>query len=396
MPKKVSEVSAGTQFSRSNENEAVADQQNRVFRVILNSPSEVVNPTVACGVNIGDAHPVNLGIFCTSFDVRFEGDSRVLLVCTFNYSTRASSSGNDQSGSEPGTREANWSTSTSLIEVPIYSLARRHNGGAIGPGAAGFGPILGFEQPGWEDFAPAVNPAGDMYDAATHLTGMVNINITQEAVNFDPLQHNQYCGYVNEEEMKLGSLTMAPHTVMFRGVQTQPFVTAWGGRLYRGWKATYEFAYKRNRTKIMLAQKGPQGRPAAETLVDLGWDVAIPQTGFNVKAFDPKNPAADDDIFGQPLRHGKEDSEYAGRIIPAAGGGYFLPEGTAVGERVPAMVKIFSYQGGGESQARAASPVALNDNGHPRKEAANPKVLVYGYQVQPSINLTQTLNLRLF
>ena len=60
------------------------------------------------------------------------------------------------------------------------------------------------------------------------------------------------------------------------------------------------------------------------------------------------------------------------------------------------MVKVFEYEDGGVSQAPSASPIPLNDNGRPRINTANPKVLVYGYQVQPSINLTQTLGLRLY
>ena len=201
-----------------------------------------------------------------------------------------------------------------------------------------------------------------------------------------------YGGYINSEEINLGSLKMKPHTVMFRGCQSQPYVESWGGSTYRGWKVTYEFAYKRNETKIH-----PFAEAASEVTVDLGWDIAVPQTGLNVFAFDPPGVAGQDDVYGQPLQHGDENSDdavlrqFAGRIVEPPR----LCTGIAAGEKVRAMVKVFSYRGGGASQTPSASPIPLNYGGTPRSKDADPKVYDLGYQVQPSINLTTTLKLRL-
>lgn len=378
----VSEISLGSGFERSAERDTIADRTNRVFRIITDVPGASVDVQSICGIRIGDVHPSNPSIFCSSFSVQYDGDSRVVLLCTFNYLTEAAASGVDPKSQEPGTRAANWTTSTSLIETPVYAWRRRLSGDQ------------------WETaLSPAINPAGDMYDGIAQLTGMVNINITQE-FSTDPTTFNQYSGYINEEQITLGSLEMAPHTVMFRGVQSQPYVETWGNSFFRGWRSTYEFAYKKNQTKIVAPGAA---NTFTEISVDLGWDIAVPASGFNVKAFDPKTPNVDDDVFGQPLRHGDAQSsdanmrQYAGVVIPPAGGGYFLPEGVDADDRVPAMVKVFSYENGdkGCSQARASSPIPLNPDGRPRKESATPKVLVYGYQVQPSINFTQTLALRL-
>lgn len=364
MPKLVSETTSGSQFTRSMQDGSVADSQVRVFKIILETPNEVVDPQEHCNIRVGDQHPINTNIVCKSFDVRFDGESRLVMIVTFNYESSAHSSQQDQNDKVPELRAANWTTSTSLIETPLYKWKLRTGEAA------------------WAAELPAVNPAGDIYDAVTRLTSIVNITVEQfEAV--DPTKHNLFGGYINDEQLQLGTLTMKPHTVMFRGVQSQPHVESWGGEIRRGWKCNYEFAFKRNRTKIMI----PGGD---EQEVDLGWDIAVPQTGFNVKAFAPPG-GGDDETFGQPLKHGDESSEFAGRIEePLA-----LPDGVAANDKVRAMVKVFSYQGGGASQCPSASPIPLNDNGRPRKDTATPKVLVYGYQVQPSVNLTQTLELRL-
>lgn len=353
----------------------VADSQDRVFKILLDAPYEVVDPQVQCGIYIGDRHPINPDITCKTFNVRFDGESRMVMVCTFSYASEAVSQGGggdngnngggDHNNKPPEQRPANWTTSTSLIEQPVYSWRKR----------------IGAED--WDPERPAINSAGDIYDAVTKLTSIVNISIEQWEYR-DPTEHCEWGGYVNKIPMSLGSLEMSSHTVMFRGVSAQPAVESWGGEMRRGWKCTYEFAYKRNTTKIFIGN--------AEVEVDLGWDVAVPQTGFNVKAFTPPGDN-NDDPFGQPLKHGDkdEDKEFSGRIVEPPK----LFKGVAPGEKVRAMVKVFSYVGGGASQMPSASPIPLNDNGRPRKETADPKVLVYGYAVQPEVDLVDKLKLRL-
>jgi len=95
-----------------------------------------------------------------------------------------------------------------------------------------------------------------------------------------------------------------------------------------------------------------------------------------VIAFPPGQPRDDQDVFGQPLKHkdGKIDTN------PLQ-----LADGTAAGDRVRAMVKVSDFQDGGTSQAPSAQPVALNEDGTPRKSfgdgAADPPVIIKRYRV---------------
>ena len=361
MPKLVKEITEGVGYSYSSEQGQVAASQPRVFRVILNAPDELINIEDVCGVRIGDELRPGAGIYCVSFDARYEGNSRLVLLCTFQFRNtpdQASSAGQqDPKSQQPDIRPPNWTTSTSLIEQPVSLWWRRR------------ADIL------WEkNQVPAVNPVGDIYDGVTKLVSMVTISVTLHAVS-DPTTDNQYAGAVNNRRIQLGSLVMNPHTVMFRGVQSQPVIESWGGRTFRGWSASYEFAYKRNPATVRFPNS------AQDTVVDLGWDIAVPLTGFNCRAFEVANAAADDDIFGQPLKHKN------GRIVPP----FLLPDNVDAGDRVRAMVKVFEYENGGTSQSPSASPVALKENGRPLKthNAAGELVnrpIVYAYQVQEELD----------
>jgi hypothetical protein len=369
VPKLVSEITDGVGFSRSSEEGTIADEQARVFRVLLNAPGELFDIQQECGVYIGDELRPGAKVYCTSFDARFEGSSRMVLLCTFQFRTtpsaESSGGGQDPKSVPPDVRAANWTTSTSLMEVPVSVWSKRNavNGG-------------------WETPKPAVNPVGDIYDGVTALAPVVTISITQFNV-IDPTINLQYAGYVNAEVINLGNLRMIPGTVLFRGVSYQPTLESWGaGGVYKGWSATYEFAYRRNTTEVTIA--------GVVLEADIGWDVAVPVTGFNVRAFAPNAVAADEDVYGQPLRHNR------GKIVPPL----LLPDGIDAGDRVRAMVKVFEYEEGGTSQLPSASPVALKLNGRPLKthdangNLVNPPI-VFAYQTQPRIDLTKTLGVRL-
>lgn len=352
MPQLVAEITEGVGFSRSSEEGQVADEQSRVFRVILDSPTEQINIEETCGVRIGNELRPGAGIYCTSFDARFEGNSRLVLLCTFRFRTTAGSdSAADSKQRPPDARPPNWTTSTSLIESPLYTWRKRTAG------------------PAWAAEAEAANPAGDIYDGVTRLVPMVTISATI-FVATDPTVDNENAGKLNRKEHTLGSLVMPPHTMMFRGVQLQPAVEAWGGLIYRGWNATYEFAYKKNETKIRIG--------GADQVVPLGWDIAVPQSGFNVKTFVPPGDAAVDDPYGQPLKFDDD-----GAITdPVA-----LPDDLAADQKARAMIRVPLKDK--SSQAPSASPIPLNDNGRPRLDTAAPKVLVYGYAVQPDMDFAQ-------
>jgi hypothetical protein len=125
-----------------------------------------------------------------------------------------------------------------------------------------------------------------------------------------------------------------------------------------------------------------------------------------VLAVEPENAAADEDPFSQPLatfegkvQKGSFDAD--GKFTPDGNGEFQLPFNINANDRVAAMVRVMEYEGGGLSLARASSPVALKPNGRGLKthdddgKMINPPY-VFAYRVQPSINITTTLGLRLF
>ena len=354
----VSEISSGQQFQRSADENGLADSQTRVFKVLLDAPGQVFDIQQTCGVFIGDQHPYNPNIYCKSFTANFEGNSRMALLCTFQYqSTAGVNLQQDPMQDPPNVRLMEISTSTSLMEKPSYSW--KPLGGA---------PDAGI----WQE---PRNPAGDLYDGVTKLEPVVNITITGYEAQ-DPLRHCLHVGKVNDENLRIGSLFCVIRTLMFRGVSAQPTVESWGDLVFRGWKTTYEFSYRANWTRLGGGAEIP-----------IGWDIAVPQTGFSVRAFTPGGGNADD-WYGQPLKHA------AGRIgfdngIP------LLPSGVTDGDKVRAMVRVHEYEDGGVSQTPSAQPIPLNNNGRPRHAAMNPSVLVYQYQIYEELDFMGTFGLRI-
>ena len=357
MPKEVKEISEGVGFSRSSESGQIADSQPRIFRVILNSPTELINIEEACGVRIGDELRPGAKLYCNSFDARYEGSSRLALLCTFQFRTTAdspsSSGGSDPKSQSPEVRPANWSVSSSLAEVPVYTWFKT------------------FPDTGLKD-GPAVvpkNEAGDRFDAIAKYEPIVTISV-QHWEELDPTRNVLYVGRVNDQDFTIGNLICKRHTLMLRGISSQAAVESWGGRTYRGWNTTYEFAYRANKVRGLW---NGFGNPTVEA--EIGWDIAVPETGFNCLAFVPAGALPEQDIFGQPLKH--ED----GKITDLRQ----LPEGVNVGDRVRAMVKVFEYENGGTSQAPSAQPIALNEDGTPRKsfgdDAADPPVIINRYLI---------------
>lgn len=362
MPSAVSEIASGAQFSRSSDGGRIADSQTRVFRIVLSEPGEYVNFQQACGVYVGSPHPTNVGLVCRSFDGRFDGESRMVLLATFNYGPLDAQESQNQ---PPDVRPANWTVGVATYEAPVNSW-RRVLGGVPGAPAA------------------AENPAGDMYDGISKLEPIVTISVTQPQVT-DPMVNIDAVGCINVNTITIGTKSMARGTVLLRSIQSSPIVEPWGDTVFRGWSATYEFLYKRNPTYV------DQGNGLL--LADIGWDVAVPVTGFNVKAVDPAGAPADVEVYGQPLRHGGDEDppEFKGRILEPLE----LPLTVDPDDKVRAMVKVFSYENGGASQVPSAQPIALNSDGTPRKDTADPKVLIYRYRVYDEIDFN-ALGLRLY
>jgi hypothetical protein len=359
----VSEITSGSQNSRSVDGGGLADSSTRVFRVLLGTPGESFDIQGACGVSVGDAHPVNTGIRCWSFDSRYENDSRLSLVCTFNYKSMADAApgGGGPLSQAPDVRPANWSTSVSTYESPAWSWRKVEKEGSVWKAAT--------------DRSPAVNTAKDLYDGIANLEPVLTISVEQFSTA-SPLVYRDAVGCVNKKELIVGGQRMAIGTVMLRSISSQPDVQPWGKNIYRGWKSTYEFLYKKNPARIYNG--------TAEETVNIGWDIAVPQTGFNCKTFNPAAAGATQDPWGQPLKHSN------GKVVlPLA-----LFDNVAAGEKVRAMVKVFSYSDGGASQTPSSQPIALNDDGTPRKDTATPPVLVYRYRIYDEYDFT-TMQIRL-
>ena len=360
MPKMISELAQGNQFSRSSDGGQLADTATRVFKVILNSPNESFDIMAAVGVQIGDAYSSSNPIPCVSVEGRADGESRLVRIVTAQYRSSPMVDGEGGTGLPdpmlimPDVRPANFSTSTSLYEAAAYHWIRDGQ------------------------FEPAHNPVGDLMDGVTRMEPITTIRVTQ----FNPFPgtvFQRYAGYINEETMQLGSyMTCAPNTVLYRGVEAAPHVETFGTTTYRGFMNSYEFAYKVNE----ISAPGYGGT--------YGWNIALPVTGFNCKAFTPNFVQSTMDNYAVPLKRERTgDGEYGPIITPLA-----LQEGVSPGDKVRALVRV----AGSEkhiNQQPSAQPIPLNEDGTPRSPNAVPKVLIWKVRTQLQINLTQTLQLRL-
>lgn len=361
----VSEVAQGQNFEYTKEERRPSVTSARVFRILKSTPDEAINLTQACGVRIGDQHPRIPGIFCYHYSGAYDGDSRMSILATFDYRLSPSSTGQDPNQDPPDVRPAMWYTTTSLMEVPAYTWDRTNPaGGVINAGLQ------------------VTNPAGDLYEGVTKLVPIVTITVDQWEPN-DPTNNNEHAGKINSVGYQIGSLAVPRACLMFRGVQTKPSVESWGDEIYRGWQASYEFLFKRNRAQF-ADEDG--GQPAFR---DVGWDHLQPVSGFNCKAFNPAAANAQQDPFGQPLKW-TTDGEVAAPLA--------LPDGIAAGDKVRAHVKV-GVRGGKQGQRPSAQPIPLNNGagveGTPRNETANPKVLVERYRVAEEMDFAD-LGLRIY
>ena len=354
----------------------MADSAVRGFRIVLNEPGETFDIQQECGVFIGDKHPVNDNLYCVSFDGRLDGESRMVYSVSFQYQSTAdaaSSSGGGGGGADPKSqppdvRPANWSVSSSLIEVPVYSWQR----------LTWFGREEGFRG------APR-NAAGDRFDAITKYEPLVTISV-QHWETKDPTTNVGIVGSINVADFAIGGLNCRFHSLMLRGISAQPAIESWGGRIYKGWNATYEFAYRKNEVDglygVFEGEPNPRGVKS-----DIGWDIAVPETGFNCIAFNP-NDVGDRDIFGQILKH--ED----GKVVNNP---YQLPGQVRAGDLVRAMVRVPDLENGGDRQSPSAQPIALNPDGTPRRSfglfPADPPVVIRRYMIYPEYNFND-FNLR--
>lgn len=385
MPKGVSEISQGNQFSRSANEGQLADAATRTFRIILNSTDEVFDIQAVCGVSVGDAHPTNTNIACTSFDAKYDGDSRTVLVATFNYASEAASSPSFSGGSggspktlSPEVRPAKYSISTEVSEAPLKAWKLK---------------TQPFPNAEWAaDWHAAVNPAGDYYEGLTGFVPLTTIKVTQFLLggDTDPTSHSMFVGSINSQPItSLGSLYIHPHTLMLRSVSATPAVESWGRFVKVGWNAEYTFMYKNTPAKINYGNPGTGYRVADSKFEYIGWDVPVVVEGRNVICGDPAAASAWQDPYGIPLKKGEDGAVEDPAALERA-------PNVAFGSRQRANVST-AVTPRALSQAVASQPVALNDDGTPRKIVPGTyEPLVWAYQIYNAVDLVKELRLRLY
>ena len=335
MPKLVSELAQGKSFSRSAEGGTLADRATRTWKILLNTPNESFNIAQAVGVNIGDPLGGANPIPCVSLDVKADGESRLVRIVTAEYRSSPSIGGTDPGLQEPAVRPAMYSMTTSLTEIAAWG------GSLVSGGSSG-------------DWSPMINPVGDLVDGITRLEPVVNINVDQYSYS-DMSQLLAYCGYVNSDGFTFSNLSIGVHCCMLQSISSNAVVEQFGDVTFRGFKVSFGFAVRAHWT---LTRNGFQA---------IGWDMAVPQTGFNIK--NSNSGGADQETLMWEM----DDFKVKMPLVLVK-----------PGQRVPAQVTIAAGNGSW-AQRPASRPVALNDDGTPRSPSASPPVLINRICIQPEM-----------
>lgn len=331
----------------------------RAWKIVYYHPNdkETIPLSQITGVNIGDAHPTLLTCVCDSIDFKPDGDSRLAFIVTANYTSQALSltvggydlEELDPRTEKPSTRKANWSTEASTIEAPSWH----------------------WKPFGVDKWVPAVNPVGDLYDGVMTMQPIVIIRVEQLQIR-DPNEWAKNIGYINSNQFSIGALDCFPHSVMLRAISATPHLEQAGDQTFRGWKANFEFAYKPGYNSYLAATGAPGG-------AYLGWDVAIPVSGFNVMNAAGATGRADVEKGALAL---KLADDGIGTIV-----GWPNPtiEPTLVGKKTRANVLV-AAPNSKATQRPSAQPVSLNLDGTPRNTSLDP--LIKRYQVYMDFNMS--------
>lgn len=358
----IKEKIAGQSATLSQQNKGL--EFTRVFKIILDRPEDIgpLDPIAAIKSidqsfdGIGSPHPATIFAVCDSVSLAPDGDSRMVYTITVSYRpTQAISLENggpddntpDPASQAPDLRPANWSTSTTTIEVPSWVWTPQWGANA--------GRIV-----------PTVNPAGDIVDGVTILQPIVNITVEQYCAG-DQTVFSGFVGKVNSNIGRLGSLTLFPRSTLFRGVAFKPHTEMVGAKRWRGWLGTFEFSFKPNFNNYLNEF--------------IGWDIAVPLSGFNII----NNFGANVD---KGACHLVMENDTTGAIKNWPANPQLVPD--LVGDKVRAnvLISIPTDDGARASQRPSASPVPLNEDGTPRDPKANPPVLVRRYQVYDSFDMS--------
>jgi len=333
MPKMVSELMQGKSFSRSSQGGSLADTITRTFRIILNSPDEFFSIPDAIDIQIGDLYP-DTDVPCIGYDDKAEGDSRMVRIVTANYQTTPGNDDGSGGGTDPGqyspdVRPANFTTGSSLIQVPVMSWSELVGG------------VLNASK-------PAVNPVNERYDGTSKLVPSITISITQ--YDTVPTRHLNNVGMVNKSAFAFGPMNIPIAECMLRGISNNPHVESFGPNIFRGWMRTYEFAWCR---QLCQVDQIVEGFSCVNSVLAIG--------------------AVDCDDLAMSLK-ADENNQI---IVPHA-----LSDNVAAISRAMCAVPREDKQ----QQLPCVSPVPLNRDGTPRaRDAAHPP-LIEVYVAQPTMN----------
>lgn len=368
----IKEISQGQSGSLSDQAGGV--QYTRVFKIVLDTPADIQTVDIIGAISsidggfdgIGTLHPTDPFASCDSVSATPEGDSRLVYTATVSYTpsdaislTQGGNNDNtpDEREKSPDLRAANWSTSTTTIEVPSWIWIPQ------------WGPMAGVP-------TPTVNPAGDIVDGVTILQPIVNISVEQYCSG-DQTVFSQAVGKVNSNQGQLGSLNLFPRSVLFRSVSFKPHAEMVGKKKWRGWLGSFEFSYKPNYNNYLSQY--------------LGWDIAIPLSGFNVI-----NSFAGQDVDKGACQLVLEN-DTTGAIKDWPNNPQLVPGLQNKKVRANVLISIPTDVETRAAQRPSASPVPLNENGTPRDPDApmnrGGPVLVRRYQIYDSFDMS-TLGLR--
>lgn len=372
MPKVATELTQGQTFARTAEDAVLADTATRVYKVVLSYPSESFDPQAFCGTYVGSRHPTNINLACCDFNAKFDGDSRMVAIVTFNYksnlSVSSSTSHKNPKQQHPRERPATWTTSSSLVEVPAHVWR-----GWNSTNADGSSPTI-------EDWGVPTNPNSEAYEGVTCQAAVCDVRITQ-LVDFDPMSHHAYASYINSSPVQLGSLVCNPHTLLVRGVDVEPTTEPFMGEVWSGYKVVYSLSFKRNVVAIPSAADR-----SIYNVFEVGWDRLQVIEGYKIKNSGLGVPGVDQTALALKQANCQV-------VVPAA-----YAENTQ--DTLCAAQVSISGRDGGKTQVRASGPIALNPDGTPRDltSVVSGKYLspyVQRYQVQPDADLRAIFGLRL-
>jgi hypothetical protein len=342
MPQSVVELAQGNVFTRSSDSGSGVDTAQRVYKILLNSPNETLDVPTECGIDVGSSYMSSYPIPCVGWEARHEGDSRMVVIVTFRYRStpggaNSSGGGDDPRLSQPTSRPALYSLSSSLQEFP--AIAGRIYGQS------------GSAQ--WGSWSAVENSAGDHLEGLTKLEPVVTAKITQYSYT-DQSASLAYVGYINSDQFSFSGHTVPVHCCMFQSLNVSPYVESG----FRGFQVEFEFVFRNNVCNAISYGS-----------TSLGWDSPIINSGYNI------------------INSGLGTSGVAQEHLAyeRAGSSQYIKEPKSLinpGVKTRAQIPGAGSEEG-ETQHESASPVLLNIDGTPRDRSYGP--IIWRVQTQPEM-----------